>query len=87
MVRTWRSTRSVSMSEASAVTVRRRGAPLSEPPGDCSGSHSTTVREPWGEVSSVTAVTSSGGQPMSLAKDSCGEALVADAPMNRGDAP
>ena len=48
--------------------------------GRNSGSHRMTVDSPRGAVDAVIASTFPSGTPMSLAKDSAGFALVADAP-------
>ena len=48
--------------------------------GSSSGSQSTTAVSPLAAVDSVMAVTARCGTPMSLAKDSTGLELVAEAP-------
>ncbi len=78
-------TRSARIRDVSAPAERRTGAPFSPVSSSSSGgSQSATVRAPRGDASSVTA---SQGTPVSREANEAGEAVVAEASTNTGEAP
>ncbi len=76
--------RSVSRSAASAVAVRRTGAPFSPSSSVSGGSHRANTSSPRGDASSATSTT---GSPVSRRAATEGSAAVAEASRNTGDAP
>ncbi len=76
--------RSVSRSAASAVAVRRTGAPFSPCSSVSGGSHRANTSSPRGEASSATSST---GRPVRRRAATEGSAAVAEASRNTGEAP